>query len=542
MPVIRYDKVQLRKLIGKRLSDEQLSEAIQLVKPNVEGFEGNEIIVEHTADRPDLFGIEGLARSVSTYMGTRKGLTKYKIGKPKVEMRMTAVSSRPYVSTAVVRKVEMKDFFESMIQIQESLSSSIGRRRAKVAVGVHDLDKIKGKITYQSVSRNEKMTALGEKEEMKLSEVLENTEKGKEYGPIIKGSKMWPVFTDQSGIISFPPILNSQRTAVTDKTKNLFVEVTGTDKQAVRDVMAILISNFGERFPVEGVKMRHERRSEVTPDLSEGVMEIGTGMVNRTLGTSLSSKEIISLLSRMGYDTLGSGEKMEVIVPAYRADVLHPVDIVEDVAIAYGYNNFKPEIPAVHTTGRQTDVERMSRKASISLVGFGFQEIIGSALSNPSDQIEKMELSGREVVELENPSSADYSCARASLVPGMLKFLAANRHNEYPQNVFEVGDVVLPDKAEETGARNERRVAGAVCHSKSGFGEMNFVFDGMMKSMGRGCSFRECDSPMYIPGRGVDVYMGDRYIGTFGELHPKVVQNWEIGMPTTVFELDLEGI
>ena len=542
MPVIRYDKSQLKKLIGKRLSDEQLSEAIQLVKPNVEGFEGDEIIVEHTADRPDLFGIEGLARAVSTYMGIRKGMTRHRIGKPRIEMKMTAVSARPYVSMAVVRKVEVKGFFESMIQAQESLSSSIGRRRTKVAVGIHDLDKIKGRITYKSVSRNERMTVLGEKEEMRLSEVLEKTEKGREYGPIVKGFKMWPAFADSLGMFSFPPILNSQRTAVTDKTKNLFVEVTGTDKRAVRDVMAILISNFAERFPIEGVKVKYERRSEITPDLSEDVMEVGAGMVNRTLGTELSSKEIISLLGRMGYDAFGSGEKIEVVVPAYRPDVLHPVDIVEDVAIAYGYNNFKPEMPAVHTTGGQTDAERMSRRASMSLVGFGFQEVIGSALSNPADQIEKMCLGGRKVVELENPASADYSCVRASLVPGLLKFLAANRHNEYPQNVFEVGDVILPDSEEETGARNERRVAGAICHSKANFGEMNFVFDGLVKSIGRGFTVKECDSEMYIPGRGVDVYMGGRYIGTFGELHPKVVQNWEIGMPTTVFELNLEGI
>lgn len=546
MPTITYNKSELRKLVGKKISDEQLAEVITLIKPNLEKTEGDSITIEHTADRIDLFGVEGLARSISTYLGYRKGLAKYNVGKPRIEVKVRNVPSRPYVTAAVLRKVKVdKEFFDSMINLQEVLNESIGRKRTKAAVGIHDLDKINGTITYHGASRNDTMVPLDSDEEMKLVDVMEKTEKGKMYGEILKSAKILPVFSDSmgaGGVISFPPLINSARTAVTESTKNLLVEITGTDKKVVRDMMAILITNLGERFPIEGVKVKYEKKSETTPDLSESVTEISVSKVNEILGLNLSARDVIGLLKRMGYDTFGSADKLEVIVPSFRTDILHPVDVIEDVAIAHGYNNFRSQIPNISTVGGSIDIEKTSRRASEILVGFGFQEAMNSVLSNVTEQFRKMSLTTTSLIEIENPSSNDYSCARTSLVPGLLKFLAANKHYEYPQNIFEVGDVVLPDKSEETLARNERRIAGAICHSRSGFAEMKTVVDGLLRNLGVGYMLASCDSGMYIPGRGADIYINKEFVGSFGELHPEVIQNWDIGMPTAVFEISLEKV
>lgn len=542
MPTISYKKSELRRLVGKKMGDDEMADVISLIKPNIEKKEGEEIEVEHTADRPDLFGSAGLARAISQYKGLRKGMPKYTIFKPKIEVKMSSVGARPYASCAVVRNADMSgENFEGVIKIQEVLSESIGRKRQKVAIGIHDLDRIKGPISYVSVSKGEKMAPLGSSEEMNLNDVLQKTDKGKEYGEIVAHSKMFPAFKDASGIFSFPPILNSDRTKLTGKTRNMFVEVTGTDKRSVGQVMAILASDLAERkFSLESVKLRYAKRTETTPNMQEGVSEISTASVNKMLGLDLSTRDVIDLLSRMGYDAFGGGDKIEVIVPAYRVDILHPVDVIEDVAIAYGLNNMKPEIPNMSTMGGSSDVERTSRKAAMSLVGFGFQEVMSSALSNVSDQFERTGVPKTDIVEIENPSSLDHGCVRLSLLPGLLKMLSSNKHYEYPQNIFEIGDVVLPDKNEETCARNERRVAGMVCHSRAGFAEIKSVLDGMMRSLEMGYSMRECDSDLYIPGRGADVFIGNRYVGSFGELHPKTVQGWDIGMPTAAFEIALE--
>lgn len=544
MPTVSYNKSELKKLVGRRISDEQLADVITLVKPNLEAAEGENITIEHTPDRSDLFGIEGLARSIQNYLGLKKGVSKYSVFKPKMKIKMSSVPARAYVSAAVVRKVRMDEgFIESMINIQELLNDSLGRGRRKAAIGIHDFDKINGPVSYLGAHRDEEMVPLEFKESMTLEKVLEKVPKGREFGEILKGAKTLPVFKDSKGIFSFPPIINSDRTRVTEKTKNLFVEVTGTDKQTVRQVMSVLASNFGQRkFSLEGVKLQFEKRSEVTPDLSESVVEISAEMVNKTLGLSLSAKEIIDLLKRAGFDALGSADKMEVIVPAYRNDILHPIDIVEDVAIAYGYNNMKPELPNISTIGKPLEIEKLCQRVSSSLVGFGFQEVLTSVLSNRSDQFDKMDLPATRFVEIENPSSRKHDIVRTLILPGLLKFLSANRNYGYPQNIFEVGDVVLEDKSEETLYRNQRKVAGAICHSKAGFAELRSVVDGVMRSLQLGYTTKACTREMYIPGRGVDMYVNKKYVGSFGEIHPRVIEMWEIGMPVAAFEIVLENI
>lgn len=544
MPTVTYRKSELKKLIGKRLSDNQLAEVITLIKPNLEKTEGDNITIEHTADRPDLFSTEGLARAVVSYLNLRRGLRKYSVFKPKVQIKINSVPVRPYVSAAVVRNAKMDGLLlGEMISMQELLSESIGRKRSKVAIGMHDLDKIRGPISYSGSSHDEEMVPLDQTESMKLVDVLEKTEKGKEYGNIINSAKLLPVFKDSLGIFSFAPILNSERTRVAEKSRNLLIEMTGTDKQAVNQIMNIFVTGLAERkFSIESVKLKYEKRSEVTPDLSESVSEISVDMVNKILGLQISAKEIMGLLNRMGHDAVGSADRIEVIIPAYRVDILHPADIVEDIAIAYGYNNFRPEMPNISTLGKPLELEDLCEKASTTLIGFGFQEILSSALSNPKDQFEKMNMPQTEFVEIANPSSSEYTYVRTSLLPGLLRFLSANKHYEYPQNIFETGDVAIPDKVEETLARNERRVGGVICHSRSGFAELKSVVDNLMKNLELGYSTKECDSTLFIPGRGVDIYLGKKFIGSFGELHPQVIQNWEIGMPISAFEINLESL
>lgn len=544
MPTVTYRKAELKKLIGKRLGDDQLAEVITLIKPNLEKTEGDNITIEHTADRPDLFSTEGLARAVAGYLNLRRGLRKYSVFKPKIQIKINSVPVRPYVSAAVVRNAKIDCLLlGEMISTQELLSDSIGRKRGKVAIGMHDLDKIRDSISYSGASHDEKIIPLDHTESMKLGDVLEKTEKGKEYGNIINSAKLLPVFKDSLGIFSFAPILNSERTRVAEKSRNLLIEMTGTDKQAVNQVMNIFVTGLAERkFSIESVKLKYEKRSEVTPNLSEGISEISVDMVNKILGLQLSAKEIMGMLNRMGHDAVGSADRIEVITPAYRVDILHPADIVEDIAIAYGYNNFRPEMPNISTLGKPLELEDLCEKASTTLIGFGFQEVLSSALSNPKDQFEKMNMLQTEFVEIANPSSSEYTCVRTSLLPGLLNFLSANKHYEYPQNIFETGDVVIPDKVEETLARNERRVVGLICHSRAGFIEVKNIVDSLMKNLGLGYSVKECDSEMYIPGRGVDVFIERKFIGSFGELHPRVIQNWDIGMPVAAFEMSLEDL
>ncbi len=541
MPTITYDKKDLLSLIGRNFSDQQLKEVIELIKPNVENLTKDEITLELTPDRPDLFGIEGLARAIRQYVGLQK-VAKFSVEKYGASIKIESVPDRPFVASAIVRNVRMtNEFIKSLMNIQEVLHETIGRKRKKVAIGIHDLDKIIFPVTYAAVPKNSKIIALEQKEEMTLEEVLQKNQKGIEYGNILAGWKKFPVFIDAKGIFSFPPIINSDRTKITEKTKNLLVEATATDKVAVNQVINILATSFAERkAKIEAVKINYGNKFEVTPDLNGTIVEIEKVQAENLVGVQLKDKEVSELLDRTGYATAVDRNKIKVWVPPYRSDILHPVDVIEDIAIAYGLNNLQATLPEVATIGKSNPIENFSNKVRQLMVGFGFQEIIRPVLTNLEEQFDKMNVPREEVVEIENPVSKEYICLRSWLLPSLMKVLSANKHVEYPQDIFEVGDVVWSDKDEETLSKTVRKASGAMCGGRASFAEIKSVVDSLLRNLNKTYILEQCTHGGYTPGRGAHVLIDKKIAGSFGETNPTVLENWKIEMPTASFELNLE--
>ncbi|MBI1978786.1 MAG: phenylalanine--tRNA ligase subunit beta [Candidatus Aenigmarchaeota archaeon] len=542
MPTITYGKKDLLNLIGKKLSDEQLEEVIHSMKTNVEEENENEITIELTPDRPDLFGIEGLARAIKQYLGLQTGLKKFAVNSPKLHVKASYLPYRPHLAAAVVRNVSVTDaFIKSLMNIQDILTDTVGRKRKKVAIGIHDFDKIIPNINYIEVDPTEKIVPLDTNEEMTLAEILDKIPKGKDYGHILAGLKKFPVWTDAKGIFSFPPIINSDRTRVTEKTKNLLVELTGIDKETVLQTLNIIVTNFAERgCSIEAVKIFHGDKSEVTPNLNPTFMDVGTDEINKLIGLDLKKSDIIDSLNRMGYDVTENKGLLRVFIPAYRTDILHGVDVIEDVAIGYGFNNFVPQLPHIATVGKLHPAEKLSAKVRQLLIGYGFQEIINPVLSNSTDQFEKMNWKKENVIEIENPVSQEYTCLRICLKPGLLKILGKNTHVSYPQNIFEVGDVVWPDENEETMSKSIRSIAGLMCHSKTSFTDVKSLVDSLLKNLNIGYKLESHDLEEMISGRSAKILANGKYIGNFGEINPTVLNNWGIEIPCSAFEIDLE--
>lgn len=544
MPTITYDKKDLLNLIGKQLSDQQLEEVISLIKPNVENLTENEITLELTPDRPDLFGIEGLARAIKQYLGLQTGLKKYKVDSTGIQIKASHVAVRPYLAAAVIRNVSMTDaFIRSLMNIQEVLAETIGRKRRKVAIGIHDFDKIIPHISYVEVNSDEKIVPLDTNKEMTLAEVLEKIPKGEEYGHILAGAKKLPVYVDAKGIFSFPPIINSERTRVTEKTKNLFVELTGLDEEAVLQTLNIIVTNFAERgCSIEAVKIFYGENFEVTPNLNPSFMDVEINEINRWVGINLKKSEIIELFGRMGYDVTEEKGKLRVYIPSYRTDILHQIDLIEDVAIAYGFNNFVPQLPNIATVGKSHEIEKLSDKVRELLIGFGFQEIIRPALTNHEDLFDKMNSARENVIEVENPVSEEYVCLRNWLLPSLMKVLSANKHVEYPQNIFEVGDVVVLDEREETMSKTIRKLACVIAHSKASYAEIKAAVETLLKQLNVMYSFKESSKNFFIEGRQANILVENKVIGELGEIHPQVLENWNLEMPCAAFEINLESI
>lgn len=544
MPTITYDKKDLLNLIGKKLSNQELEEVLILIKPNVENSTENELTLELTPDRPDLFGVEGLARAVKQYLGLINGMKKYQVAPAKLKIKASYIAQRPYLAAAVIKNVPMTNaFIKSMMNIQEVLAESIGRKRKKVAIGIHDFDKIYSDVSYAEASPDEKIVPLDMNEEMTLEQVFEKNPKGREYGKILSGMKKYPVYTDANGIFSFPPIINSERTRVTEKTKNLLVELTGTEKNAVLQTLNIIVTNFAERgCTIEAVKILNGTESESTPNLNPTFMELTIEEINRLIGMSIRKPEIISLFNRMGYDVTENKELLRIFIPAYRTDILHKIDLIEDVAIGYGFNNFIPQLPNLATVGKSHEIEKISNKVRYLMIGFGFQELIRPLVTNHKDLFEKMNIENGKVIEIENPVSDEYVCLRNWLLPSSMKVLSANKHVEYPQNVFEIGDVVILDSSEETMSKSVRKLACLSAHSKSGYAEIKSMLESLLKNMGVEYSFRESSHGTFLEGRCAEIVSGNMTIGIMGEISPTVLEKWGIEMPCSGFEIELNKI
>ncbi len=544
MPTITYDKNDLLNLIGNKISDEQLEETIHLMKTNVEEKNENGITIELTPDRPDLFGIEGLARAIRQYLGIETGLKKYTIKPASVNIRVSDIPYRNHIAAAVIRNVNVNDaFIKSLMNIQDVLTDTIGRKRKKVAIGIHDLDKIIPHFNYIEVEKSEKIIPLDQESEMTLSEILEKTPKGKEYGHILLGQQKYPAFTDARGIFSFPPIINSEKTRVTEKTRNLLMELTGTDRDAVSQTLNIIVTNFADRgATIEAVKIFRGEKFESTPNLSSSTMDIEFSEIEKLSGVNLQKDDVFELLKRMGYDLVDNKEKITVYIPAYRNDILHTVDVIEDIIIAYGFNNFNPELPPLATIGSSHPVEKTSSKFRELLVGFGYQEIIRPLMTNPRDIFDRMNVKHERIIELENPVSEDYTCLRNWLLPDLMKMLSTNKHVEYPQEIFQVGDVVVHDENEETMSRTVRKVATVIAHSKTNYSEIKAIVESLLKQMGIKYTFKESNLSHMIEGRQAIIIVNNKEIGHIGEINPIVLENYGIEMPCTAFELSLENI
>jgi len=357
-----------RKLFEKEIGklDEKMQNRIAMFGTPLEKFDDKEVEIEIFPNRPDLLSYHGFKRSFLAFLGKNTGLKEYKINKPEKDYVVTIDYSlkdiRPYTACAIIKGLKFDDEkIKEMIDMQEKLHLTIGRKRKKIAIGIYPLEKIKLPITFKGLEPDKiKFIPLESDREMTGLQILQKHPKGREFANLLAGKSKFPVFIDANNdILSMPPIINSQATGkVTEKTTDIFVECSGFDFSSLNRCINIIVANFAEMGgKVYQMELRYKEK-EITPNLSPEKMKISLKNVNSLLGLELTEKEIKKLLERMGHNY----NKGIVEVAPWRTDMLHEVDLIEDIAIAYGYENFIPEIPNINTIGEENSNEVTKRK------------------------------------------------------------------------------------------------------------------------------------------------------------------------------------
>ncbi|MGP3667868.1 MAG: phenylalanine--tRNA ligase subunit beta [Candidatus Bathyarchaeota archaeon] len=552
MPTVNISYKDVCRLVGRKLKLEALEKVLPLIKCEVKSVTGESITVEVNSDRPDMFSVEGIARVFKGFLSIEKGCPRYKVKKSSVTINVDekVKNVRPFVVGAVIRDVKLDDDgFQQLIQLQEKLHETIGRGRRRVAIGVHNFDKIKPPITYTAIPPEKIVfTPLDGDKPLTGSEILEKTFQGRKYGYIIEKYSCYPILLDAKNmVLSMPPIINAEDTKVKPETKKLFLDITGWSFNAVNQALNILTTSLAERGgKIEGVKVVYPRgykpRVFWAGELNPTRINVSLDYINAVSGLNLSLKDAVKLAEKSRFDVKVEKTKLNLTIPPYRFDILHPVDVVEDLIIAYGYDKVKPEEPKTFTVGKLMPKTLFMDKVRDLMVGFGFQEIANYVLTSKENQIYRMNLKDEDVklIELLNPKTLEFSVVRGWLIPGLLIFLSHNTHVDYPQKIFECMDVVVFDEEAETKTRNELRVAAAICNYKVSYEDIQSILYMLLKNLNiNDWIVEETTHPSFIPGRVAKIKFNGEDLAVLGEIHPKVLENINLPNPVAAFELNL---
>jgi len=433
------------------------------------------------------------------------------------------------------------------MEMQEDLHWGIGRNRKKASIGVHNLDAVESPFTFTAVEPDKaRFVPLDSTQEMSLREILEKHDKGMAYRHLVDWAPKYPLLIDKGGrVLSMPPIINGELTRVSAKTTNLFLDVTGTDYVAVERSLNVLTTALADMGgTIEKVHVRYADRTVVSPDLTPQRMTVRVNYANDLLGLKLSEAQVVDSLRKCRLDAqVVKNGVVKVAIPAYRIDVLHEVDLVEEVAIGYGYYRLKPTIPETLTIGEQHPVNRTANTVRQIMTGLGFTEAMNFTLINELFHYDKMRLKALNVIKLANPVSTEYTILRESLLPSLMKNLMDNKHESFPQRLFEVSDVGRINPRVETRCDRRLHVAGVSSHSTANFTEIKSTVEALFHNLGlKSWKIKPAKHASFLEGRTAAIYLKQKEIGVLGEIHPEVLNNFELENPTSAFEIDLETL
>ncbi|MFX0057855.1 MAG: phenylalanine--tRNA ligase subunit beta [Candidatus Hodarchaeota archaeon] len=555
MPTLELKIKRLEKLVGRKLDLKDLEYDLQWISLDLEDIneEEQKIKVEYDPNRPDFSSPEGIARALKGYYEIETGLPSFEIltGEVVLNVDPSVKKVRPYIVCAVVRDIDLdEDEVATLMNIQEHLHWAVGRDRKKVAIGVHDFDKIIPPYRYTAVKPDSvSFTPLhGDGYPMNLEEILLLHDKGIEYAHILEGKELYPIiFDSKDEVLSFPPVINGVLTTVTDETKNLFLDLTGTDFKAVNlalNILSTTLSDMGAK--IESVRVNYEGEKEiVTPNLEPEKWEVEINYINNYIGLNLDPSEMIKCFQKVRIDANKSKKKgyLDLWVPAYRGDIMHPVDFTEECAIGYGYLNL-PLTIREGGIGQYHSSQIFSNTVRKIMIGAGYLEVLNFILSNSERQYNfmKQKYDESQSIQIANPVSKEFDTTRTTILPKLMETLRFNRSEEKPIRIFEVGDVILLSAEQETGARREIHLSAVTYDENADFTEIRSTLDFLMTSLGTYDDYeiKISKNPSYIEGRYGEVYLNGLKVGEIGEIQPEVLLNFKLEFPVAAFEINLQ--
>jgi phenylalanyl-tRNA synthetase beta chain len=551
MPVVNFSIDRLTKFFpGMDLTT--IVELLPFVALDIESITNEFIRVEYNPNRPDFASEYGIVRALRGLAGIETGIPKFAMYKKKRMQYLVNVDSsvkdfRPFILAMVAkRKANIDDqSIRQLIAMQEDLHNGIGRRRMKASIGIHNLDVIKFPVSYNTVSGDFSFVPVDQLRNKSIQSILKESDVGREYGYILEQSNeknKYPLVLDaENNVLSFPPIINADLTKLNTNTHNLFIEVTANNQKTAEDVLAIFALTLYEAgFEIHCALINDIKGYMVTPKMDPSYIDVDPNYINRLLGLELKVNEILKCLrkSRLNANIIHK-RKIKCTIPRYRTDILHPIDIVEEVAIGYGIYNLKPTMPSSIHAGQRNCLSFYIDIMRDILVGLEILEITNFTLVGRKVQYQLTGLSEpNRVLKVDGAKSAEHEILRDTLIPSLLNSLSYNVHEEYPQKLFEIGKVFQCSN----GINEYWSLGVVVAHNNSGYTEAKAILQTLLKTgFGKTAVTKATTHPMFINGRCANINVDDKYLGIIGEITPLAIDNFKIRVPVVAFELNLSS-
>ena len=548
MPVITFKYEDLKDL-GIDMEKDELIDTLPMMSSDIEDFDDEEIKVEFFPNRPDNLSVEGVARSFKGFIGQEIGLPDCKVvpSNEEVSVEAEVAEIRPYIGFAKIDNVDFTgDKLKYIMDFQENLHWVIGRDRKKVAIGIHNADVVNAPFKYIATPKDANAFVPLEKDsEMTPDEILKEHDKGKDYAHLIENFDKYPLILDKDdNVLSMPPIINGELTKIKEDTKNIIVDVTGTDERAVNQALNIICCSFAEvGGQIKSMDVKYEDKTITSPDLTPQEMNVHVSTANELIGgTDLNADDIKGLLEKARFDAEIIDENtVKAIIPAYRVDILHEVDIVENIAVQYHINSVEAKLPEINTVAYENNWFSAESTIREVMIGLGFQEIMSLMLTSEEAHYEKMNQEEKPHVQVARPITIDRTMIRTSLINSLMEFLEDNKHEDLPQKIFEIGDVLYLDDTKENKTVSSKKLAAVICHSTANFTEIKSVVTSVLSNLGYSMEIKDSQNKTFIEGRAADVKgMSDAgsIEGFFGEVSPEVITNFTLEYPVIAFEIE----
>jgi phenylalanyl-tRNA synthetase beta chain len=542
MPVVTLYFNRISKLLGRKVPKEKIISTLPFLGLDIEDETPDHINIEYIPNRPDFSTDYGIVTALQGLLEIKLGmpLLRIKKGSDTIRVDSSVGKIRPYIVAIKALGGKMDDeTIRQIITMQEDLHNGIGRRRKKISIGIHDLDKIKFPLVYKTVERTHRFIPLNLQEELSILDILEKTETGLAYKHLLESTNKVPLIVDSMGnTISFPPIINSKLTEVTCKSKNLLVEVTANDKNAAEDALAVVtcaLQNAG--FKLFSVQISGPRNS--TPKLESRKMLLDPALVNGTLGLGLTTSVMIKSLRKNRLDAKVKRKQILCLIPRYRTDIFGPIDLVEEVALGYGIENLNYSIPQARTAGQKNKVTVALEAVRDTMIGLGYLEVMNFELVGKQVQYDMPKRDSSNLISVADSKSQEHKILRDMLLPGLIDTLSRNIHESYPQKIFETGTVFH----RANPVSEEIHLACVSAHNDASYTEVKSISQSLLKSgFDITCTTRNSQSALFIEGRTADILVNGKKIGIIGELSPEVLDNFKMRVPAAGFEINLSGV